>query len=84
MNINWKVRVNNEDFWKAFIPAVLLVIQAVAALFGWTIDLSELGGKLIVVVDAIFAVLTLLGIVNDPTTKGMGDSKRALTYDKPN
>lgn len=84
MNINWKVRIYNEDFWKALIPAMILLVQAVAALFGWTIDLSELSGKLLVVVDALFAVLTILGIVNDPTTKGMGDSERALTYDKPN
>lgn len=84
VNINWKVRIYNEDFWKALIPAMILLVQAVAALFGWTIDLSELSGKLLVVVDALFAVLTILGIVNDPTTKGMGDSKRALTYDKPN
>jgi phi LC3 family holin len=81
--INWKVRIYNEDFWKALIPAVILLVQAVAALFGWTIDLSELSGKLLVVVDALFAVLTILGIVNDPTTKGLGDSKQAMTYERP-
>jgi phi LC3 family holin len=77
------VRIYNEDFWKALIPAVILLIQAVAALFGWTIDLSELSGKLLVVVDALFAVLTILGIVNDPTTKGIGDSAQAMTYERP-
>jgi phi LC3 family holin len=81
--INWKVRIYNEDFWKALIPAVILLVQAVAALFGWTIDLSELSGKLLVVVDALFAVLTILGIVNDPTTKGIGDSAQAMTYERP-
>jgi phi LC3 family holin len=81
--INWKVRIYNEDFWKALIPAVILLVQAVAALFGWTIDLSELSGKLLVVVDALFAVLTILGIINDPTTKGIGDSAQAMTYERP-
>lgn len=81
--INWKVRIYNEDFWKALIPAVILLVQAVAALFGWTIDLSELSGELLVVVDALFAVLTILGIVNDPTTKGIGDSAQAMTYERP-
>jgi phi LC3 family holin len=28
-------------------------------------------------------LLTILGIVNDPTTEGIGDSDRALLYDEP-
>jgi len=82
--INWRVRIKNKAFWLALIPAILLLIQAVAAVFGFTIDLSDLGGKLLVVVDAVFVVLTILGIVADPTTKGISDSERALKYDKPN
>ena len=31
----------------------------------------------------IFAILALLGVVNDPTTQGVGDSRQALDYDKP-
>lgn len=82
--INWRVRIKNKAFWLALIPAILLLIQAVAAVFGFTIDLSDLGGKLLVVVDAVFVVLTILGIVADPTTKGISDSERAMKYDKPN
>ena len=48
-------------------------------MFGFKIDLSELSGKLLAVVDALFAVLVILGIVTDPTTKGLGDSERALS-----
>ena len=29
-------------------------------------------------------LLTILGIVNDPTTRGLGDSARALGYREPN
>lgn len=83
MKINWTVRIKNKDFWMAIIPAVLLLIQAVAAVFGFTIDLSELGGKLLVVVDCVFVILVLLGIVNDPTTKGVADSRLAMTYTRP-
>ena len=42
MNINWKVRIKNKNFWIAIIPAILLVIQAVAHVFGYNIDLGEL------------------------------------------
>ena len=81
--INWKVRIKNKNFWLAIIPAVLLLIQVVAALFGYTLDFGEMNTKLIAVVDAVFVVLAILGIVTDPTTQGMGDSKLAMTYDKP-
>lgn len=81
--INWKVRLKNKNFWLSLIPALLLLIQAVAYVFGFSLDLSELGDKLLAVVNALFAVLALLGIVTDPTTKGVGDSAQAMTYDKP-
>lgn len=81
--INWKVRMKNKTFWLALVPAVLLLVQVVAAVFGYTLDLGELGDKLLAVVNALFAVLTILGIVTDPTTKGVSDSAQALTYEKP-
>lgn len=81
--INWKVRLKNKNFWLSLIPALLLLIQAVAYVFGFTLDLSEMGDKLLAVVNALFAVLALLGIVTDPTTAGVGDSAQALTYEKP-
>ena len=81
--INWKVRIKNKTFWLALIPAVLLLVQVVAAVFGYTLDLGELGNKLLAVVNAIFGVLAVLGIVTDPTTVGISDSKQALTYEKP-
>lgn len=83
MNINWKVRIMNKNFWIALIPALLLLVQVVAAVFGFQLDLGELGNKLLAVVNALFAVLTILGIVNDPTTEGQRDSDLALTYTEP-
>ena len=81
--INWKVRIKNKTFWMTVIPAIALVVQAVAAVFGYTLDFSTLVGKLLGVVDAVFALLVILGVVVDPTTAGVGDSKRAMTYDEP-
>lgn len=82
-NINWIVRIKNKNFWISLIPAVLLLVQVVAAVFGFTLEPGELGDKLLAVVNALFAVLTILGIVTDPTTAGVGDSKLAMTYTKP-
>lgn len=81
--INWTVRLKNKSFWLALIPAVLLLIQVVAAVFGFELDLGDLGNRILDVVNALFAVLAILGIVTDPTTAGVGDSQQALTYDKP-
>ena len=71
---DWKERFKNKMFWMASIPAVLLVIQTVAAVFGYTLDLGDLGNKLLDVVNAIFSVLVIAGIVVDPSTPGVGDS----------
>lgn len=44
---------------------------------------GSLGNKLMSVVNAVFAVLAILGVVNDPTTAGLEDSRRAMGYDTP-
>lgn len=81
--INWKVRLKNKNFWLTIIPALLLVIQTVASVFGFKIDFGDLGNKLLAVVNAVFAVLAILGIVTDPTTEGISDSTLAMTYEEP-
>lgn len=81
--INWTVRLKNKAFWLALIPALMLLTQTVAALFGYTLELSALGDKLLAVVNAVFALLAILGIVADPTTEGLGDSQQAMSYTKP-
>lgn len=79
-NINWTVRIKNKTFWVALIPALLLLVQVIAAVFGFTLDLGELGNRLLDVVNALFTVLAILGIVADPTTYGVSDSTQAMTY----
>ncbi|HIY25914.1 MAG TPA: phage holin [Candidatus Acutalibacter pullistercoris] len=83
MKINWSVRVRNKTFWLAVIPAALLLIQAVGEALGFPLELGGLGDKLLGVVNALFALLALLGVVNDPTTQGTGDSQQALGYQVP-
>lgn len=84
MQINWKVRIKNKTFWLALIPALLLLAQVVAAVFSYELHIDALGDKLTAVINALFAVLTILGVVTDPTTAGVSDSDRAMTYTEPN
>lgn len=83
MKINWRLRIFNKAFWVSLVPAILLLVQVVAAMFGYTLDLGSLGDKILAVVNAVFAVLVLLGMVNDPTTSGLSDSRQALAYQEP-
>ena len=83
MKINWKVRLKNKSFWLALIPALLLLIQQVCAMFGLTLDLAPIQEQLLGIVGTVFGLLALLGVVNDPTTTGVSDSTQALTYQNP-
>ncbi|UYI84454.1 MAG: phage holin [Clostridiales bacterium] len=83
MNINWKVRIRNKNFWLALIPALLLLVQVVAAPFGYKWDFGVLNQQLAAIINAVFALLSILGVVNDPTTAGSSDSAQALTYEEP-
>ena len=83
MNINWQVRIRNKNFWLALIPALLLLVQVVAAPFGYKWDFGVLNQQLAAIINAVFALLSILGVVNDPTTAGSSDSAQALTYEEP-
>lgn len=73
MKINWKIRFKNKAFWLALIPALLMLVSQVCGIFGIQIEIAALSEQLIAVVGTIFVILTLLGIVVDPTTDGVGD-----------
>lgn len=81
--INFTARIKNKTFWLTLIPAVLLLVQVCAAPFGYQWDFGVLNEQLAAIINALFSVLAILGVVNDPTTSGFSDSKQAMTYEKP-
>ena len=60
-----------------------MLIQVILALFGVSFDITDLQEKMLAVVNAAFVLLVVLGIVADPTTKGVSDSTQARTYSQP-
>lgn len=72
--INFKLRLKNKATLVALISAVFLMLQQ----FGLHIPSNIQEG-----VNTFVGILVILGIVTDPTTKGIGDSERALTYQEP-
>lgn len=88
MSINWKVRIKNPVFWAQIAAAIVAPILAYLGL-NWT-DMTSwtaLGGIFAQAVRnpviVVSVIVSLWGIINDPTTMGFKDSKRALTYSAP-
>ena len=81
--INWKVRFKNKRFVIAFLAGLLLLVKQVSVLFGYNLNTELFSTNINNVVDAVFILLGLLGIVNDPTTQGFSDSEQAMTYKEP-
>lgn len=73
MNINWQARIKNKAFWLSLVPAVLLLIQVAATPFGYQWDFNILNEQIASIINAFFALLAILGVVNDPTTNGFND-----------
>jgi holin, phage phi LC3 family len=74
MKLNLKLRLQNRATLIALISAVFLMLQQ----FGLTIPTNIKDG-----VNTFVLILVILGVVTDPTTKGIGDSTQALGYDTP-
>ncbi|MFC8151171.1 phage holin [Bacillus paralicheniformis] len=88
--INWKVRFNNKLFLTALASQTAVMIQGIiAGLVGlgiMNIDLSQLDNSLKIslgIVDTVLIYLSFLGIIKDPTTKGISDSDQAMEYEEP-
>ena len=83
MKINWSVRLKNKSFWVSIIPAVLLLAQQVCGIFGVKIEIAGLSDQLLAIIGTVFAILALIGVVNDPTVASLSDSNLAMTYTEP-
>lgn len=82
--INWKVRFKNPYFWIGLVAVILAAVGiSPESLTSWSI----LWDKILGLFGNPFAigctVVAVIGYVNDPTTKGLRDSKQAMTYESP-
>lgn len=89
MKINWKVRIKNPVFW---VQLALAIFVPILSYFGLNWEqlttwaaIGDLLWQAIQNPVVVFAVLTsVYNAIIDPTTKGVSDSKLALSYDTPN
>ena len=89
LKINWKVRMKNPVFWANVAVAVIAPILASLGV-NWS-DLTTWSSLWNVLLEAVKSpvivvsvIVSVWNLIHDPTTKGLSDSARALTYDKPN
>lgn len=73
--INWGVRLRNRTFWWTLVPLVVLLAQQLG--FNWVPENWE------AVFGTVMSILTVVGIINDPTTDGIADSEQAMRYYEP-
>ncbi|MCD8905874.1 phage holin [Staphylococcus chromogenes] len=81
MDINWKLRFQNKAVLTGLVGAILLFVKQVTELFGF--DLSAQLEQVSGVIGAVLTLLAGIGVITDPTSKGVSDSGIAQTYQRP-
>ncbi len=89
MKINWKVRIKNPYFW---IQIGIAILMPILAYLGLAVeDLTTWGKVGQVLLEAVsnpyvlgLVVVSVFNAIQDPTTKGLSDSEKAMTYTEPN
>ena len=81
MKINWKVRFKNKLWLGSFLSLIVSFVYSMLSLFDVFPDLTE--NTVLELLNQILTFLGLIGVLVDPTTAGLGDSERAMTYVEP-
>ena len=81
MKLNWKVRFHNKTWLGMFISLIVGFIFNLLKLFDVVPVVTE--NMVMNIVGQVLTILGLFGVIVDPTTAGIGDSNRAMTYEEP-
>ena len=81
MKINWKVRFKNKAWLAAFVSLIVGFVYSMLAMFDVFPDVSE--NTVLQVINNVLTFLGLIGVLVDPTTDGLYDSNRAMSYEEP-
>lgn len=80
--INWRVRIKSRQFWLGVIGAIGTFVVTIANVIGFGDSVTPWVETLECAVTSALTVLSLIGVVTDPTTTGMRDSLQVLQYKK--
>lgn len=79
--INWKVRFKNKTWLAMFISLIIGFVFGILRLFDVYPPMTE--NQVLNIVNQLLTFLGLIGVLVDPTTAGIGDSERAMSYEEP-
>ena len=79
--INWKVRFKNKVWLASFISLIVGFIFSLLALFDVYPKVTQ--NLILQICDQVLTFLGLIGVIVDPTTAGINDSNRAMSYEEP-
>ena len=82
MKINWILRFQNKVTLTAIVLGIVALIYQILGILGIAPAITQ--NEIIQVVSMVIDLLVLLGVVVDPTTAGVSDSERAMSYVEPN
>ena len=81
MKINWRVRFKNPTWLTMFFSLIIGFVFNILKMFDIVPSITE--NQIMEVVSQVLTFLGLIGVLVDPTTAGIGDSNRAMTYVEP-
>ena len=81
MKINWKVRFKNPTWLTMFISLIIGFVFNILKMFDVVPKITE--NQIMAVVSQVLTFLGLIGVLVDPTTAGISDSNRAMSYEEP-
>lgn len=81
MKINWEVRFKNVTWLTMFISLIVGFVFNILKMFDIFPIITE--NQIMEIVSQVLTFLGLIGVLVDPTTAGVGDSKRAMSYKEP-
>lgn len=81
MKLNWKVRFKNKVWLASFLSLVIGFIFSMLRLFEVYPRVTE--NEILNIVNQVLTFLGLIGVIVDPTTAGISDSNRAMSYEEP-
>lgn len=80
--MNWKVRFKNKTWLTAFVALIISFVYQVLAMFDIAPVITQ--DSVIQAANLVLMMLSAMGVLIDPTTTGITDSRRAMSYTEPN
>ena len=81
MKLNWKVRFKNKLWLGSFLSLIVGFVYSMLALFDVFPEVTQ--SLVLQLMNQVLTFLGLIGVIVDPTTAGIGDSDRAMSYVEP-